>query len=69
MSEKTKPVKANKSRTSKGNSLKQKQKKFQKTLTMKDTPIPTRKVHKVKTDYNRARLKAELKQEVEELKE
>ena len=48
---------------------KQKQKKFQKTLTMKDTPNPTRKVHKVKTDYNRARLKAELKQEIEELKE
>tara|TARA_R100001369_G_scaffold12502_1_gene26606 strand:+ start:2316 stop:2477 length:162 start_codon:yes stop_codon:yes gene_type:complete len=48
---------------------KQKQKKFQKTLTMKDTPIPTKIVHKVKTDYNRARLKAELQQEIEELDE
>jgi|13_taG_2_1085334.scaffolds.fasta_scaffold67841_2 hypothetical protein len=48
-------------------SKKQKPKKFQKTLTMKDSPIPTRKVYKVKTEYNRARLKAELQQELEEL--
>ena len=48
---------------------KQKPKKFRRTVTMKPHPIPTRKIHSVKKQYKRSALKAELQQELEELKE
>jgi hypothetical protein len=48
---------------------KQKPKKFRRTQTMKTHPIPTRKIHSVKKQYKRSAMKAELQQEIEELKE